>query len=50
MRERGAIPMTPEESKTHAQFFVPCAKREERASSNKIVDLIKVLQAALRRR
>lgn len=50
MLVRGAIPMTPEESKAHAHFFSPCAKREETKGARKIVDLIKVLQAALMRR
>ena len=47
MREQGAVPMTAEQSKAAARFF-PCA--EPVGQPNKIIDLIKVLQAALTRR
>lgn len=46
MRKHGFRPMTAEESKDHERFFTPC--RED--SSSKIIDLVRWLQEALRKR
>lgn len=48
MTKRGFRPMTPEESKKHARFFLPCG--EESTGGGKIIDLVRCLQEALARR
>jgi hypothetical protein len=49
MQAEGFHSSTPEESRKFAKFFAPCPASDRETHRNKIIDLVRVLQDALKR-